>query len=143
MFDGKLNIILIIAIIVVAVFAVFLIILLSLLHHKKRIKDKVQKLCDAFDLYNSQLVTACYDMLLRIKSLSQYSRSYELKYSENQKKYDELLNKKAVYIKGLTDNLKALLVAKKKLLNLVLLLEFLMLTCNKHYKKIEKQEKPV
>ena len=112
MFDGKLNIILIIAIIVVAVFAVFLIILLSLLHHKKRIKDKVQKLCDAFDLYNSQLVTACYDMLLRIKSLSQYSRSYELKYSENQKKYDELLNKKAVYIKGLTDNLKALLVAK-------------------------------
>ena len=112
MFNGEFSLILIIAIIVVAVFAVFIIILLSVAHHKKRIKDKVQKLSDAFDLYSSQLVTACYDMLLRIKSLSQYSRSYEVKYSENQKKYDDLLNKKATSIKETIDNLKALLISK-------------------------------
>lgn len=112
MFNGEFSLILIIAIIVVAIFAVFIIILLSVAHHKKRIKDKVQKLSDAFDLYSSQLVTACYDMLLRIKSLSQYSRSYEVKYSENQKKYDDLLNKKATSIKETIDNLKALLISK-------------------------------
>ena len=101
-----------IAIIVTSIVVVFLLVLLILLNHKKRIKDKVQKLCDAFDLYNSQLITSCYDMIKRIKSLSQYSRSYEMKYYENQKKYDELLNKKAAGIKEETDNLKALLASK-------------------------------
>lgn len=112
MYFLALDLPIIIAVIVVSVFIVFLLFLLLFLSHKKRIKDKVQKLCDAYNLYNSQLNTSCFDMIKRIKSLSQYSRSYEMKYYENQKKYEELLNKKSAGIKEETDNLKALLASK-------------------------------
>ena len=112
MFLAALPIPVLIVIIVTSVVVTFLLVLIVLINRKKRAEDKVQKIRDAFNLYNSQLITSCYDMIKRIKSLSQYSRSYEMKYYENQKKYDELLNKKAAEIKEELDNLKPLLDSK-------------------------------